>query len=157
MNTIVQRLSELGLVLPIVNPPVANYLTTTRIGDLLLVSGQIGHPGATASGPVGAGLSLDEARLEAQTAGLSLLAAIDAAVDGDSDRIEQVLRVGVFIAAAPGFDNHSHVANGVSDLLVDVLGDRGRHARTAVGVASLPAGSAVEVDALVKLRPTAPG
>ena len=154
MSTMSRRLIELGHTLPTVKPPVANYVATTRSGDLLIVSGQIGNPGATSRGPVGAGLPLDAARHEAQTAGLALLAALDAAVDGDSERIEQVLRVGVFIAATPDFDNHSLVANGVSDLLVDVLGERGRHARTAVGVASLPVGAAVEVDALVKLRPT---
>ena len=157
MSAISQRLVELGHALPVVKPPVANYVTTTRSGDLLVLSGQIGNPGATSSGPVGVGLSPDAARHEAQTAGLALLAVLDAAVDGDSELIEQVLRVGVFIAATPDFDKHSHVANGVSDLLVDVLGERGRHARTSVGVASLPAGAAVEVDALVKLRQTSKG
>jgi enamine deaminase RidA (YjgF/YER057c/UK114 family) len=152
MTSISDRLAELGLRLPAVKPPAANYVHNTRSQELLLLSGQIGSAGAATAGAVGAGLSAESAVQEAHVAALGLLAALDAAVDGDADRIEQVLRLGVFIAADPDFTGHSQVADGASNLLVAVLGERGRHARTAVGVASLPAGAAVEVDALVRLR-----
>lgn len=155
MTRLSQRLAELGHTLPSPTVPVANFLSTTRLGDLLVVSGHIGHVGAASAGPVGQALSADEARAEAELAALALLAAIDAAVEGDIDRVQQVMRLGVFIAASPAFDQHSRVADGASNLVVAALGERGRHARTAVGVASLPAGAAVEVDALVRLRPDA--
>ncbi|NRF70317.1 RidA family protein [Aquincola sp. S2] len=153
MSALSRRLAELGHTLPAVEPPVANFLTSLQGGELLLTAGQIGRVGAAKAGPVGAGLSVEATRDEAQQAALHLLAAIDAALDGASERIEHVLRLGVFIAAAPGFDAHSRVADGASDLLVAALGERGRHVRTAIGVASLPAGAAVEVDALLRLRP----
>lgn len=153
MNTLEQRLAELGHTLPPVKAPAANYVSSTFSGDLLTVSGQIGHPGAARGGAAGAGLSAEAARAEAEVAALGLLAAIHAAVQGRPERIVQVLRLGVFIAAAPGFEGHSQVANGASDLIVAALGERGHHARTAVGVASLPLGAAVEVDALVRMAP----
>lgn len=155
MITLTQRVADLGHILPAVKTPAANYLSTTIGGDLLVISGQIGGVGAAAAaGPVGSGLSVEEAKLDAQVAALGVLAAINAHTDGDMTRIVQVLRLGVFIAAAPAFYGLSQVADGASNLLTSVLGDAGRHARTAVGVASLPSGAAVEVDALVRLRPS---
>ena len=148
MNSLQERLAELGHTLPPVAAPVANYLHhTIGSGELLVISGQIGHPG------LGAGLDADAARAQAEDAALRLLAVLDAAVGGDVTRIRQVLRLGVFIAATPDFEQHSQVADGASDLVVAALGERGRHARAAVGVASLPAKAAVEVDALVWVRP----
>lgn len=152
MKTLREKVSELGYQLPSTSPPAANYVSTVRSGDLLFISGQIGNPGATTGGPIGIGLSAAEARLEAQAAALGLLAVIDGAIEGDVHRIEQIVRLGVFMAAAPNFRAHSEVGNGASDLLVAVLGERGRHVRTSVGVASLPAGAAVEVDAILRLR-----
>jgi enamine deaminase RidA (YjgF/YER057c/UK114 family) len=101
MTSISDRLAELGLRLPAVKPPAANYVHNTRSQELLLLSGQIGSAGAATAGAVGAGLSAESAVQEAHVAALGLLAALDAAVDGDADRIEQVLRLGVFIAAIP--------------------------------------------------------
>jgi len=152
LMNLIERLSERGHAMPPLGAPAANYLHYTRSSDLLVISGQIGTPGAAAAGPVGAGLSLEAARIEAQRAALGLLAALNAAVDGDASRIRQVMRLGVFVAAAPTFGRHGEVANGASDLVVAVLGERGRHARAAVGVASLPMQAAVEVDALVWLQ-----
>lgn len=140
-------LAALGHALPAPGAPAANYLHHREGGGLLAIAGQIGTPG------LGPGLDADALRAEAQLAALKLLAVLDAAVGGDAGRIRQVLRLGVFIAAAPGFAQHSAVADGASDLLVAALGERGRHARAAVGVASLPAGAAVEVEALVELAP----
>lgn len=156
MSSIAKRLSQLGHALPSVEAPAANYLNFSLQDNLLIISGQIGDVDATKAGPVGIGLSAETASRQAQLAALRVLAAIDSAVGGDRERIAQVMRLGVFIAAAPDFAAHSVVANGASDLIVAVLGDRGRHARTSIGVASLPVGAAVEVDAIVLLRdPTA--
>ena len=141
------RLAELGHTLPELTAPAANYLHQREADGLLVIAGQIGTPGR------GAGLDATEARAEAEVAALKLLAVLDAAVGGNASRIRQVLRLGVFIAAAPGFTAHSTVADGASDLVVAALGERGRHARAAVGVASLPAGAAVEVEALVQVSP----
>ena len=117
-----------------------------------MIAGQISTPGVAADGPVGAALSVEAGRAQAEIATLKLLAVLDDAVEGDASRIIQVLRLGVFIAATANFDKHSAVADGASDLLEAVLGERGRHARAAVGVVSLPALAAVEVDAMVWVR-----
>lgn len=146
MTALKTRLTELGLTLPELAAPAANYLHHREGGTgLLFIAGQIGTPGR------GPGLDADAARAEAEVAALRVLAVLDAAIGGDLGRLRRVLRVGVFIAAAPGFAQHSAVADGASDLVVAALGERGRHARAAVGVASLPAGAAVEVEALVEL------
>ncbi|ASL48817.1 hypothetical protein bAD24_p00560 (plasmid) [Burkholderia sp. AD24] len=150
--TLTQRLAELGHTLPELATPAANYVHYSQGGELLVISGQIGTPRAAAAGPAGAGLSTEAARVEAERAALALLAALNAAVGGDASRIRQVLRLGVFVAAGPMFEDHGVVANGASDLVVAILGERGRHARAAIGVASLPRQAAVEVDALVWLH-----
>ncbi len=139
-----QRLAELGHTLPELAAPAANYLYHREGGRLLVIAGQIGTPGQGA-------LDAVAARAEAEIAALKVLAVLDAAVQGDLGRVRKVLRLGIFVAAAPGFTQHSAVADGASDLVVAALGERGRHARAAVGVASLPAGAAVEVEALVEL------
>ncbi|MFZ6653805.1 RidA family protein [Undibacterium sp. TJN19] len=153
MNSITAQLATLGLSLPAVKAPAANYVSYTLQNNLLIIAGQIGRPGLANNGVVGAGVDAEAAKQEAELAALGLLAVINAAIDGKVERIVQVLRLGVFIAATPAFDQHSIVANGASDLLVATLGERGRHARTAIGVASLPAGAVVEVDAIVQLHP----
>jgi len=152
-KSLAQLVAEHGHTLPATRPPVANYLSTTRAGNLLFIAGQIaqrdGEPAGI--GRLGAALSVAEGREAAALAALGLLAQIDAVVEGDAGRVKRILRLGVFIAAEPSFDEHSQVANGASDLLVAIFGDIGRHARTAVGVSSLPAGVAVEIDAIVEL------
>lgn len=139
-----QRLAELGHTLPELTAPAARYLHHRQGSGLLVIAGQIGTPGLGA-------LEAQAGRAEAEVAALKLLAVLDAAVDGDLGRVRQVLRLGIFVAAAPGFTQHSAVADGASDLVVAALGERGQHARAAIGVASLPAGAAVEVEALVEL------
>lgn len=153
MTTISKKLQELGHTLPPVKAPAANYLSYTLQGDLLIIAGQIGRPGAAKAGVVGAGFLPEAAKQDAEIAALGVLAIIDAVTGGDIERIAQVQRLGVFIAATPEFDGHSAIANGASDLMVATLGERGRHARTAIGVSSLPTGAAVEVDAIVQLVP----
>lgn len=147
-----QKLSALGKILPPIKIPAANYKSYIVDGDLLYVSGQIGNTGVTSQGLVGDAVDQELATKEAEFAALNLLAAINDAVNGESEKIFQILRIGVYIAATPDFKNHGLVANGVSNLLVDVFGERGRHARTSIGVPSLPSAAAVEVDAVIRLK-----
>lgn len=144
MTTLQDRLARLGHTLPALDAPAANYLHVRDGRGLLVIAGQIGTPGRGA-------LEAQAGRAEAEVAALKLLAVLDAAVGGDLGRVRQVLRLGVFVASGPDFRQHSAVADGASDLVVAALGERGRHARAAIGVASLPAGAAVEVEALVEL------
>ncbi len=147
MTSLKDTLATLGHHLPDVGEPAAQYLHHREADGLVVIAGQIGTPGR------GPGLTPGQARAEAEIAAVKLLAVLNAAVGGDLGRVKQVLRLGVFIAAAPGFTEHSAVADGASNLVIAALGERGRHARAAVGVASLPAGAAVEVDALVQVSP----
>lgn len=152
-DSIATRLASLDLTLPSPHGPAANYVSRVRTGSLLYISGQISiSDDDGVQGRLGDSLTTSDGERAARIAALNLLAQIDAAVEGERSRIRRLLRVGVFIAAAPAFTEHSQVGNGASDLLVAVLGDAGRHVRTSVGVASLPAGAAVEIDAIVELE-----
>ena len=154
MSNIAQKLAGLGLSLPARSLPSANYVGHVRVANLLMISGQIcqqdGVPGPC--GVLGADLSRAQGYAAARLAALGLLAQIDAATEGDLSRVRRIVRLGVFIASTSDFEAHSEVADGASDLLVAVFGaDVGKHARTSVGVAALPVGVAVEVDALIEL------
>lgn len=146
------RLKALGLVLPPAASPIANYVPTHAHGGLLLVSGQVSRAadGTIAAGKLGAGASIAEGQAAARLCALAILAQAKAAL-GDLDRIAQVLKLTGFVNAAPDFTDHPKVVNGCSDLIVEVLGEKGRHTRSAVGVASLPAGAAVEVEAIIAM------
>ncbi|ODR92956.1 RidA family protein [Sinorhizobium alkalisoli] len=155
-DTFASRLAALGHSLPEPSSPVANYVSTVRAGNLLIVSGQISVGNdAVLTGAVGAGVSPEQGRLAAECAAVGVIAQIAAATDGSLASVRRIARLGVFIASAPDFSDHSQVADGASDVFVGVFGEAGRHARAAVGVASLPAGATVEVDALVELEPAA--
>jgi len=147
-DTIADRLDRLGHRLPEASGPAANYVPVTRIGSLAFISGQVS---AGVTGRLGAELSVEQGQAAAATAALSLLAQIDRLVEGNPARVKRVARLGIFVAATADFTQHPLVGNGASDLIVAVLGDAGRHARTTVGVASLPRGATVEVDAIVEL------
>ena len=153
MTTIAQTLESLGLALPPAPVPAANYVPTVRAGNLLHVSGQVslvdGKPAFL--GRLGAELDLEAGQAAARAATLGVLAQIAAATDGSVAAVRRIVRLGVFVAATPEFTRHSEVANGASDLMAAVFGEAGRHARAAIGVASLPRGVAVEVDAIVEL------
>jgi enamine deaminase RidA (YjgF/YER057c/UK114 family) len=148
------RLKELGITLPAAAAPVANYVAYRRTGNLLVISGQLplrdGKPAYT--GTLGAAISPADAHAAARLAALNVLAQASAALDGNLDRIAACIRLGVFVAASADFTQHPAVANGASDLIVEVLGDAGRHARVAVGCASLPLGVPVEVEAMFEVR-----
>jgi enamine deaminase RidA (YjgF/YER057c/UK114 family) len=148
------RLESLGLVLPAAPAAVANYVPYSLAGDLLFVSGQLakGADGSLLIGRLGAGLTLEAGAAAAKLCALNVLAQAKAAL-GSLERIAEVLRITGFVASTPEFTDHPKVVNGASDLLVAVLGDKGRHTRAAVGVASLPMGSAVEVDAVLRVKP----
>ena len=147
------RLAELGIELPQVSAPVANYVPTRRSGNLLIVSGQLPvAPGQTPpTGILGADTSIDDGVAAARQCGLNILAHASAALGGDLDRITAVLRLGIFVASTPTFTDHPKVGNGASDLMVEVLGDAGAHARAAVGVAALPFGVPVEIEAMFEV------
>jgi enamine deaminase RidA (YjgF/YER057c/UK114 family) len=149
-----QRLAELKLELPNPASPMANYIPAVRTGNLLFVSGQICQWNGERRflGKLGAEISVEQGKEAARLCGLNLLAQAKRALDGDLDRIVRVVRLGGFVNAVPGFGDQPQVVNGASDLMVEVFGDAGRHARTAVGVGSLPGGTAVEVDAVFEVR-----
>ena len=152
MATIEARLSDLGITLPQAAAPVANYVAYVLGGGTLVISGQLalgadGKLDAAHRGKLGADVSGEAGRAAARNCAINVLAQAKAAL-GDLDRIERCIRLGGFINAAPDFIDLALIMNGASDLMVDVLGDRGRHARSTIGVASLPLGCAVEVEAL---------
>jgi enamine deaminase RidA (YjgF/YER057c/UK114 family) len=147
------RLSELGIALPDPAAPVANYVPASRTGNLLMVSGQLGFDlegKLTAIGKVGAEVSVEEAKAAARLCAINILAQAKASL-GSLDTVARIVRLGGFIAATPEFTQHPAVMNGASDLMVEVFGDAGRHARTTVGVTSLPLDSPVEIEALIEI------
>jgi enamine deaminase RidA (YjgF/YER057c/UK114 family) len=146
-------LQGLGISLPTPMAPVANYVPFVRTGDLVVVSGQVpAVDGKIAvTGRVGAGLSIEQGQQAARVCFINVLVHLKSACDGDLDRVRQVVRLGGFIAAPPEFTQHAQVMNGASDLAVAVFGEAGRHARTTIGVPSLPLDAAVEVDAIFRI------
>jgi enamine deaminase RidA (YjgF/YER057c/UK114 family) len=149
-----RRLAELGITLPKPAAPIANYVSYVQAGTLLVVSGQIcldGDGKLVAKGKLGAGVSIEDGQNAARACGINLIAQIQAAA-GDLDRMVRVVRLGGFINSDPGFLDGPKVMNGASDLMVAVFGDKGRHARSTVGVAALPGDAAVEVEGMFELR-----
>ena len=147
-GTVEKKLAELGITLPTPASPVANYIPFVRVGALLFVSGQICLDAGgklVAKGKLGAGVTLEDGQKAARACAANLLAHVKSAV-GDLDKVKQVVRLGGFINSDPAFLDGPKVMNGASDLMVAVLGDKGRHARSTVGVSALPADAAVEVE-----------
>ncbi|MBR1223221.1 RidA family protein [Bradyrhizobium sp. U87765 SZCCT0131] len=152
-GTVEQKLATLGITLHAPAAPVANYVGSVRTGNLLVVSGQVcfGADGKlVAKGKLGAGVSIEQGVAAARACGINLLAQVKAAV-GDLDKVTRVVRLGGFVNAAPDFIDGPKVLNGASDLMVEVFGDKGRHARSTVGVAALPSDAAVEVEAIFEI------
>jgi len=144
---ILERLGELGLDLPPMPQPVASYIPVTQAGSIVFVAGQVAivDGGVLHPGGLGRDVSVEMGQEAAARAALQALAAIRGHLGGSLDRLVRLLQLTVYVAADTGFVDHPTVANGASDLLVNVLGPDGRHARAAVGVASLPLGASVEV------------
>ncbi|WP_033220145.1 RidA family protein [Kitasatospora phosalacinea] len=153
MGQVEQRLAELGLTLPEVAAPVAAYVPAVRDGAHVLTSGQLPFVGGKLplSGKVGAEVTAEDAKELAQVCALNALAAVKSVI-GDLDRVEQVVKVVGFVASAPDFTGQPGVVNGTSELLGKVFGDKGVHARSAVGVAVLPLDAPVEVELMVRVR-----
>ncbi|MFV0643315.1 MAG: RidA family protein [Sphingomonadaceae bacterium] len=151
--TIDQTLERLGIVLPAPAAPVASYLPVVVQGNMAYVSGQLPFvEGALVTGRLGEDVSIDQGVAAARACGLMILAQLNSAL-GSLDRVERVVKLGAFVNSAPVFTDQPKVANGVSDLMADIFGEAGRHARSAVGVPVLPLGAAVEVDAIVAVKP----
>jgi enamine deaminase RidA (YjgF/YER057c/UK114 family) len=151
MGRIDDRLKELGLTLPAPRAPMANYVPARRVGNLIYTAGQVsGTADGEIKGKLGQELSVEQGRQAARVCALNCLAALLTVADS-LDSVKQLVRVGAFVNSAAGFNQQPAVANGASDLFVEVFGDAGRHARTAVGVNELPAGFAVEVELVVEV------
>jgi len=152
-GTVESKLKELGIVLKEAPTPVANYVPFVRTGNLLMVSGQLcldGDGKLVATGRLGGGVSIEDGQKAARACAVNVLAQLKAAL-GDLDKVTRVVRLGGFINSAPGFVDGAKVMNGASDVMVAVFGEKGRHARTTIGVAALPADAAVEVEGLFEV------
>jgi enamine deaminase RidA (YjgF/YER057c/UK114 family) len=146
------RLRQLGIELPEVTKPLASYVPAVRTGNLVYTAGQLPMQAGklAGTGKVGAEVTVEEGTALARTCALNALAAVDSLVDIDA--VTQVVKVVGFVASAPGFNGQPGVVNGASDLLAEVFGDRGAHARSAVGVCELPLDAPVEVELIVEVR-----
>ena len=152
-GTVEQKLASLGISLPTPASPIANYVPFVKSGNMVVVSGQLcfGTDGKlVAKGQLGGGVSIEDGQKAARACAINLLAQLKVAL-GDLDKIGRVVRLGGFINSAVGFTDGPKVMNGASDLMVEVLGDKGHHARSTVGVAALPADAAVEVEGLFEV------
>ncbi len=147
------KLAELGITLPEPARPIATYVPYVVTGDLVAISGQLPLLAGKVSvtGKLGATVPLDQGQQAAQRCFINLLAQLKEACGGDLDRVRRVVRLGGFIACVPEFTRHAEVMNGASDLAMAVFGELGRHARTTVGVPSLPLDAAVEVEGLFEI------
>lgn len=154
MSAIDARLTELGLTLPAAAAPAANYVPYVQTGNLVFVSGQITlQDGALQFvGRVGEDFTTEQGYEAAKLCGLNLIAQVKAACGGDLDRVQRVIRLGGFVNCTADFTEQPKVINGASDLMADVFGDAGKHARAAVGVNTLPLGVAVEVEGLFEIK-----
>jgi len=148
------RLVERAIELPRAMPPVANYLPTVQIGELVYIAGQLCQWNGENrfQGKCGQDFDADEGGRAARLCGLNLIAQLRQAVDGDLDRVVRCVRLCGYVNSTPAFTDQPRVMNGCSDLMVEVFGDGGKHARVAVGVNALPGGAAVEVEGLFQVR-----
>jgi enamine deaminase RidA (YjgF/YER057c/UK114 family) len=152
MSTVKDRLAALGIVLPEPVAPIANYVPFVRSGNLVHISGQVSvDAGGGVTGTVGVDVDLPTAVRAARLCGINLIAQIRSACGGDFSRLQRVVKLGGFVQAGTDFYDIPQVVNGCSDLMVEIFGDAGRHARSAVGVYRLPRNFAVEVDAVVEV------
>lgn len=146
------KLSELGLTLPAAPAPAANYVPYVISGNQLFISGQISNgPDGLICGKLGADMATEEGAKAAQSCALALLAQANTAVEGDFSKVKRLVKLVGFVNSTAEFTEQPKVINGASDLMVEVMGDMGRHARSAVSAASLPLGVAVEIEAIFEL------
>ena len=150
---IMSRLEEMGITLPVAAAPAANYLPYSISGNILYLSGQLPMENGklAVTGIVGKDVELDAAIRAAELCAINILAQASSALSGDLGRIKRIIKINGFVASAPDFTSQHLVINGASDLLVNVLGEPGKHARAAVGMAALPLNAAVEIDAMMEI------
>ncbi|MDQ0327262.1 enamine deaminase RidA (YjgF/YER057c/UK114 family) [Rhodopseudomonas julia] len=151
--SVTDKLASLGLTLPQAAAPAANYKTYRRHGDLLFISGQLPIDAGrlAVTGKLGGALAVADGQKAARLCAINILAQISAALDGDWDRLGTLVKITGFVACDPSFTEQHLVINGASDFLVEILGERGTHSRSAVGVPSLPLNAAVEIEAIVAI------
>lgn len=145
------KLESMGVILPDAPAPAANYVPFVRVGNIVYVSGQISKDEALITGKLGADMDVAHGAAAARHCGMALLAQARAALDGDLDRVARVIKLTGFVNSTADFTDQPKVVNGCSDLMVEVFGDAGRHARSAVSAASLPLGVAVEIEAIFEV------
>jgi len=147
------RLAELGIDVPVAAAPVANYVGFVQTGNLVFVSGQVPIKDGNFQfqGKLGENMSVEDAQAAARLCAINVVAQVKAACDGDLDRVQRVVKLTGFVNSTGDFTDQPKVVNGASDMMVEVFGDKGRHSRAAVSAASLPAGVAVEVEAVVEI------
>ena len=153
-DTITAKLDEMGLVLPEAVTPMGAYVHYVQSGSLLMISGQgpVSASGVAITGRLGEDLEIEDGNRAAQICGLNIVARLNSALGGDFDRVKRIVRLNGFVNSTPDFTHHPAVINGASDLMFELFGARGIHSRVAVGVAALPMGWAVEVDAIVEIE-----
>jgi enamine deaminase RidA (YjgF/YER057c/UK114 family) len=153
MPNVEARLEQLGIKLPTPPAPVASYVPYVASGKHVFISGQVtlSADGLKYVGTVGKELTIEDGRAAAKLCGVNIIAQLKAACGGDLDKVRRIVKLTVFVNAVPGFTQHPEVANGASDLLVEVFGEIGKHARSAVGAGSLPRNVAAEVEAIVEI------
>lgn len=154
MSRIEDRLAELGLSIPMAPTPAANYIPWVRTGNLVYIAGQVPMKDGAFRwvGKVGADWTLEQGQEAAREVALNVLSQLKTALDGDLDRVVRAVKLNGFVNCTPDFIQQPHVINGASELMIAVFGDAGRHARSAVGVAQLPFGVAVEIDGVFEVR-----
>lgn len=154
MTTPIERLRQYGYELPHPKAPVASYIPVTRVGNVIYISGQIsiGADDVVIEGRLGENMNVVQGGNAAELCAVNVLAQIVHTAGVDLENIKQILKLTVFVSSAPEFAEQHLVANGGSNLLIGVLGDKGRHARSAIGVAALPRGAAVEIEAIVEVK-----
>lgn len=152
-GSIEKRLAELGVEVPSAAPPAANYVSVVRTGNLLFTAGQLPFRDGelTAKGILGAGVEVSDGAEAAKWCAINILSQLKGEL-GDLDKVKRFVKLTCFVASAPDFTQQALVANGASDFLVEAFGDKGRHARSAVGMAALPLGAPVEIEAIVEVE-----
>ena len=147
------KLAELGVTLPVAPPPAANYIPFVQVGNVVHISGQISNgPDGLVKGRLGDGMEIEAGAAAARLCAISLLAQLKAACGGDLSRVVRAVKLVGFVNSHPDFTDQPRVINGASDFIVAVMGDAGRHARSAVGVAALPFGVAVEIEGMFEIK-----